>query len=422
MAGRVDNYAPNRHDTPAQRRFAFPGASLTNKMIQRFINIPYFDPGNARRNKFLVIMCYASGRCKLEGWNVRANSRTLAALEFVAPNLPDACFSQTGDARKMFISALFKFLGGRLTNSYIRRPEDDISFAEATCQDAAVQAMIRRFPTNEDNLPETLEAFVLLMRGEERRDVINDDYDASLAQALALVFDRLCDDATTELRAGPTAMYACLYIGLGKRGTVTEEKLNSLNEAIRLETNFDVRVSNEEVQAVGSNMSPYVDEVNARVIMEGIATSMDTYSLRLKILMNQTAKSGMTSYWAIRDAFTRYRDFPWNVASGLIGQDFINFDIAVRLVGNNEYYGFKKSLGDAAHSKYLSLGWLCCALLIKNNPEEYGNLKAYRGTTTNPARKDQLQALIDDYVPQQNEEPLDNIENILAQCRLGNPN
>lgn len=88
-------FIPNPIDTEALRRYAFPGARLSGSMVTRNIDIPYFNiiDGDIESTRGIVLNMYARGRCSLEKWSQSNSQRTIAALEDVAPNLPDSCFA-----------------------------------------------------------------------------------------------------------------------------------------------------------------------------------------------------------------------------------------------------------------------------------------------------------------------------------------
>lgn len=60
-----------------------------------------------------------------------------------------------------------------------------------------------------------------------------------------------------------------------------------------------------------------------------------------------------------------FPDFPWPNLNKLLPGEIPRFCIAARLIGGNEYYGFKKDLGEAASTRYKFLGWVGKELLVK---------------------------------------------------------
>lgn len=115
--------------------------------------------------------------------------------------------------------------------------------------------------------------------------------------------------------------------------------------------------------------------------------------------MQQAVRSGMTSYWMVWEALTLCTDFNWEAIAALIPQDFRKYSDAVALVGNNQYFGFHNDLAAAKHTNYMSLSWVASKVLIKSDPPAYSALSRYRGLPALPKRSDEIQAIIEAYVP-----------------------
>jgi hypothetical protein len=147
-------------------------------------------------------------------------------------------------------------------------------------------------------------------------------------------------------------------VAIGKRGTVTQNKLASINQAVSLKTNLEINVTEDQVRALGTALGNYINENNAQAVMTTLATNMAGYSLRLRLTVQQTLRAGMTQYWSVLEAFNAVPTFAWAEASRYIPTDFTNFQQAMGLEAGNQYYGFRHDLGLAAHTHYKSLGWL----------------------------------------------------------------
>lgn len=119
-------------------------------------------------------------------------------------------------------------------------------------------------------------------------------------------------------------------------------------------------------------------------------------ALRLSLTVQQAAGGGMTCYFTIKEAMRTYRNFAWAGISLLLPTDWNNYYAAVRLVGNNVYYGFNKDLGAAKSTLYKNLGWVAKELLLK-----VGGNTAISRYAVWPARVPNMTALdqlIDAYV------------------------
>lgn len=47
----------------------------------------------------------------------------------------------------------------------------------------------------------------------------------------------------------------------------------------------------------------------------------------------------------------------------------------------------------------MSPSWVACKVLMKNDPPSYSALSRYRGPPTTPKKNDELQAIIEAYIP-----------------------
>lgn len=379
-------------------------------MVRQNIGTAYF----AASKKYLpvLLMYYSRGRCLLEGWNANDNMHVLAALEMIAPNLPDACFLNANESRKMLIRSLLRGLQYYNYESVFSRGLEGANPVHTT---AAVNTIVQRFPVI---IPEDLDTFIrtLANLGEEAA-IVEGTYNVNMTEAVVYIIDYLASKHTPKGKSVGCNLYTLMYVALGKRGTITQNKMLSITRAISDETNLTCDIEPEEVRICGTLMAPFINETNARAIMEGLSLHIEAYSLRLRLTVMQTTKAGMTCFWAINEAIRVFGNFPWDDASKYIPDDFIRYGTAYAEVGGNEYYGFRKDLGAAKHTNYKSLAWLAVKLLIQHRGSEYGTLVHYRGLTLHPDREQDLQRLIDAYTPPENPEPWDGITALLATIR-----
>lgn len=90
-----------------------------------------------------------------------------------------------------------------------------------------------------------------------------------------------------------------------------------------------------------------------------------------------------------------FQDFRWNLIQQAYPSEWTNFNDALKVVGDNLYYGFRKNLGVATATHYKSLGYVAKELLIRVNGEN--NLKGYQGWTKRVALQTQIDDLIQNY-------------------------
>ncbi|KAG5871292.1 hypothetical protein JTB14_030414 [Gonioctena quinquepunctata] len=98
----------------------------------------------------------------------------------------------------------------------------------------------------------------------------------------------------------------------------------------------------------------------------------------------------------IREAIKDYTDFDWGYISLCFPQEWARFETAVRTVGGNQYYGFRKELGDAKSTNFKSLAWVAKELLIKAGGKT--SLSRYSGWVGLIAHQNAITDRIDAYV------------------------
>ncbi|DAZ90599.1 putative nucleocapsid [Trialeurodes vaporariorum mononega-like virus 2] len=389
----VLGFVANALDNEAQRSFAFPGLTINTTLVTRNLDVALFDHTD-QANRLLLAL-YAHGRCSIENWNIATYARPLVALEAIGPNIPADKFLDGPTSRTMFNSGVLKYLiDNGVDNAYTAgfnaayAPPANLGQGVAEAYNAAVANPNGVFA---GSVADTLNRLFPNMQPQLAWNRVTE---LCVVLARSLFLNR--QNRAINL---PTNLYVLCYVALAKRGQVTAQKLAKIATDIEQSTNRRVDVTDIEVGTMFRILERFVDETNAGAIMAGLSGGIGAHSLRLRLTLDQSARGGMTTYWCIMTAFQQYNNFNWGEASRFIPTDFANYRLAFDAVGRNEFYGFKKNLGNAAHTKYKTLGWLAIQMLMKYNPAEYGTLQQYRGMTNNPDRRAELQNLIDNFNP-----------------------
>lgn len=347
---------------------------------------------------------YAKGRCTLERWSTTNSQRTIAALEAIAPNLPASCFAARDDARMYLVLSTLHYLSRNgATSNYHRREAWPVVHINNQVREALnINPILERFTqANIDGLSDNFHASTRTILGlaASNDPVTSDMITAHMAEACCRFLVSLASEPTASALALSTEIYCLTYISIAKQGNITESKLTSICNAVSEETGRAINISVEEIKSFNTSFSPYIDSNNAEAICEGLRQGLANFSLRLCLTMQQAVRSGMTSYWMIWEALTLYTDFDWEAIASLIPQDFRKYSDAVALVGNNQYFGFNSDLRAAKHTNFMSLSWVAAKVLIKSDPPAYAALSRYRGLPAQPKRNDEIQAILDAYVP-----------------------
>lgn len=93
-----------------------------------------------------------------------------------------------------------------------------------------------------------------------------------------------------------TQIYSLSYVALSKRGQITDAKLDKVIDTVREEIGIDLAITPDQVKSVYRAIGSFINPENAinafNVLSRGIAGN----SLRLQLILTQSAGSGLTSY------------------------------------------------------------------------------------------------------------------------------
>lgn len=369
----VPGFVQNPIDTVSLKRYAFPGNRLSSHMITRYINIPYFTIGanDTSVTRGIVLNMYSRGRCIMEKWTPSTSQRAIAALEAIAPNLPDTCFANVNDSRRyLTLSTMYYLNKNGPTSNYHRRDNwPAVTVPEEGANEVMINQVLGRFTTaNIDSLTENFNrgARVILGLPAGTENITSDLVTAPMAEACAVFLQSLAIEPTASALALSTEIYCLAYISIAKQGNITDAKLTSICNAVTEETGRAITLTVEEVKSFSTSFKPFIDATNAEAICRGLRQGLENFSLRLCITMQQATRSGMTSYWMIWEAITLCSDFNWAAVADILPHEFTRYAEAVAVVGNNSYYGFNNDLGPAKHTNYMSLSWVARRVLMKS--------------------------------------------------------
>lgn len=392
----ADDYVRNAWDTHQQRSFAFSAENLRSGLVsRRLTGTGYFTAGVNRAALPTIMYMYGVGRCTGSQRNVGLYARIYAALEMVSPCLPDDSFvPDQHTAERVMLSALLEyFVRNRYDNNMLSlvRPGTDAERAQAGINLSAQQLLI----LVPENPPDTTAAWLELIRTLAAQNVVHIAL-TTLCQVIDFSFNI---NHTPFANATGANLYALVYVAMGKRGTISDNKLTKIKDDLKIALRKDIYITSDEINAMFRELRGLINGDNAEAILTGMAGDMTDFNLRLRLTVDQAMRSGMTSYWSIRTALTEFPDFPWAEAQRYIPGDFARYREAFTVVGENQYYGFNENLGVAASTRYRSLGWLAMHLLVAKRGAEYGSLRNYATYSRGADHQNQLQELINQYEP-----------------------
>lgn len=184
-------------------------------------------------------------------------------------------------------------------------------------------------------------------------------------------------------------------------------------DTVKEEIGINLAITSEQVKSVYRAIGAFITPLNAVNAFTVLARGIAGNSLRLQLILTQSARSGLTSYISITNAIKEFPDFTWGKVARLFPLEVANYGVAVNTVGSNTYYGFSADLDVVRSTKFMNLAYIAISLLQKHRGQEYGSLKYYQGVIKKPSKADLVKDMLDAYAPDNKE--IDEIEAGVAQ-------
>jgi hypothetical protein len=175
----------------------------------------------------------------------------------------------------------------------------------------------------------------------------------------------------------PVGLVVTSYIGVAKRGTLSERYVGKVVDGIRDDLGITITIEPDTVKAAYVNFGRYVTANNAEEVFSRWLAAIPHHALRLRLCLEQVAGSGLTAFIVVGKAYRRFPDFPWDKLNTLTEGEVDKYIIAVRTVSGNPYYGFNRDLGAARSTLYSSVAYVAKELLVKISGEM--SLTKYQG-------------------------------------------
>lgn len=194
------------------------------------------------------------------------------------------------------------------------------------------------------------------------------------------------------------SMIAHVYISVLKRGTVSLGFINKVQHGIQADLNKNISINAQAIKIFYNQYGVYLNDVNVPLIVTHWAGLMPQIALRLRLVVQQAANSGLTCLITIGRAFKYFPEFDWRIVRSLYPDELAAIIAAMTVVGDNVYYGFKYELGPVKSTLYKSYGYVAKEVLIKLRGER--SLAQYAGwprMVANQAAVDQLIANFEAY-------------------------
>lgn len=194
----------------------------------------------------------------------------------------------------------------------------------------------------------------------------------------------------------PIVLLVSTYVGIAKRGTMSDHFLEKVTTGIRDDLGVDVELDCNMVKYTYVNFGKHVNAHNAAEVFNRWLEDIPEHALRLRLSLQQVTGSGLTAYIVIGRGMRRYPDFPWDRLNVVTEGEVDRYIQALATVNGNLYYGFNRDLGAARSTLYSSVAYVAKELLIRISGET--SLTKYQGWLKRPKNPVAVQRLIDAYV------------------------
>lgn len=194
-------------------------------------------------------------------------------------------------------------------------------------------------------------------------------------------------------------------IAYAKRGMVTPEFMGKMSDGMRTAVGTVVKLDATVIEPFYLQYGYNVNAANAQEFFSYMLGIIPAHAVRLGLMIQQVARSGITQLLICQEAMSVFPTFPWSVISRMLPDEWATFTAAVRLVNGNPFYGFSKELGIVKSTGYQSLTWLCKELLTRSGMQT--TLRSYTGISRNIKKMGGMKTVMDKFLDKQQEAPID---------------
>ncbi|APG78772.1 hypothetical protein [Sanxia atyid shrimp virus 4] len=340
------------------------GLSSLSQLVFRNIDVPPFT--TARRDaeefglkEFYAIVLFCTSRAPS-----RPSRLLLSIAEGLMPNMPQDRFLITAESRRVFVQIM----------------RDTWPEHKANARAWLADAKANRFAANDH--------------------IINGTYDLGARVTPDFLMEVLMVEASLideGERRKCSSIIVLLIVSMAWRGNCTPARLNKfMGEMDVVAPGLGALIDRDNIRLVFSNFGPYLTDGNVEEVVNRWMTFIPGSAVRCRVILQQSAGSGMTSLDVIAKAIHEHPSFPWTNLGRLYPGEWINALTALEAVGANHWYGFRSDLGPVRSTQYRNISWVCKELLIRSGSDPHLQNKA--GWITTPKNHIQVEGMIVDHL------------------------
>lgn len=373
----------------------FGTSVFTTGLISRNLNIYPFGEGRCT-NLYDVELAYVFSSAVLSTHNKLTEGDRIARTigEVSAVGLPAEMFADSATAQAKFVRAVKVVMRTpRLFQKYYRPTAEMYATAiqvPATPQEAAAAPPSEKYRAALHGL------------GLPAEFPWDDWTGAPGSDPLALTPETAMRCLMWFTRAAPTRDAANLgvtvqvnyYIAYSKMGNGTEAWLARTYGGLEREGLAFERLLPADLSNVYNYYGRSMVGQAVHALFEYWQQDLPEHLVRMKLVLTQSARSGLTPYLMVVKAMKTFPDFPWLRIRRLFLSEFVIFEQALENIGNM-YYAFENNMTPFAGTKYKNVTWVARHVLMEFGGES--TLRNLRGFSTTCKSIDVVRALCEEY-------------------------
>lgn len=191
-----------------------------------------------------------------------------------------------------------------------------------------------------------------------------------------------------------------LVLAYATRGHLTERKLRRIIDDLRPVMGAVIEmVRLEHITTIWANFGYLVHDGNIEAILNRWIRHLPVSAVRLRVILDQASGAGLTNLDVVARALHEHPHFPWDIIRRLFPKEWEAAKQAITVVGDNQYYGYRRDLTNVRSTQYKYLSSICGRILMEVGSDT--SLENYKGFVTHKPTEGQVGGLIKAYIETQ---------------------